>query len=584
MSSNLSLFEQPELEEHWTPPLPSTKTPKGADEGETPSLDLPLAHPYTRYGLAVALYLDKNLSLEEKQEPQNLAEDRLRAALAYALEIGLENFRMRTGDEPLFTRELNFAAIPLATLQSKTTLIQSAGLASQGIYIFPSVVTTDGDAKGTFDNSAALIAALRGKDASDSARKYSRSFAPTTAKINNGTASQSEPKGTLLETACAAIATLTPLKPAVWSERNTAIIPDIPIPELIDFIDLFERMKNSHIDGDLMQAKLPPLAPIKDDKPAATKAKKPKEGAKPKSDYRRPRLHNGNYPFAPRDATAFGAVGLLGAIGRWAIAAGEVGWATRVLESLADAPLYIISYDKIAQVHFGHHVVRLSIEAQLSEMLDVFYRETQLYASIDKALIPRQSPAYQLFYLQTSRFLQLFSRPAFRDFLAARAEYPAALKPLFQEYFLQDHMNIPPEVVHSAGVLGQWLNRTAFLVADGEYETGAQDRLAKVRKAKAKILVEFESAAMSAKSPQDLLFRISTRAGRLLQDDAPAPSKRFMDAVASGEISQQDAVHLLVAYMRLRAPRKDSGEPPTPATAPAENAPEPTTISDELAD
>ena len=121
-------------------------------------------------------------------------------------------------------------------------------------------------------------------------------------------------------------------------------------------------------------------------------------------------------------------------------------------------------------------------------------------------------------------------------------------------------MNISPEIVDSAGALGQWLNRTAYFVADGEYEAGAPDRQSKVRKAKAKILVEFESAAQSAKSPADLLFRISTRAGRLLQDDAPAEAKRFMDAVASGEITQTDAVHLMVAYMRLRAPKKETGE------------------------
>ena len=548
-NQTLSLFDQPESEEHGTFSALST-----SELTSNVSLsDLPMEHPYARYGLAIALY-------GSKLSPNNLEdldESALRVALADALEVGLENFRMRTGDEPLLERLLTFAAIPLSALQSKPTLIQSAGLAAQGIYIFPTVVTTDGDAKGTFDNATAIINALRADESSSSPRKYSRSFAPTTAKINNGTASQSEPKGTLIETACAAITTLTPLKPAAWSERNTVIIPDISLTEMRDFIELFQQMSLSQLEGNLLQAQLPPL----ETKTKTVVTKKPKADARPKSDYRRPRLHNGNYPFAPRDANIFGAVGLLGAIGRWAIAANKVDWAKGVLEVLADAPLYIISYDKISQVHFGHHVVKLAIEARLSEMLDKLWWDTQLYADLDSARINRQSPSYQLFYLQTSRFLQSFSRPAFRDFLAARAEYPAVLEPLFREYFLQEHMNIPSDVVTSAGVLGQWLNRTAFFVADGEYETGADNRISKVRKAKAKILVEFESAAMSAKSPQDLLFRISTRAGRLLQDDAPAGAKRFMDAVASGEITQNDAVHLLVAYMRLRAPRKETGEP-----------------------
>ena len=122
-------------------------------------------------------------------------------------------------------------------------------------------------------------------------------------------------------------------------------------------------------------------------------------------------------------------------------------------------------------------------------------------------------------------------------------------------------MNIPLDVVNSAGALGQWLNRTAYFVADGEVETNASDRRGKVQKTKAKILVEFESAAMSAKDPVDMLFRISTRAGRLLQTDMPSEAKRFMDAVASGEINQNQAVWLLVAYMRIRAtPTKKAGE------------------------
>jgi len=559
MNETLSLFDQPELDEHLEFPAPQKGASKPKQQEFISLADLPLAHPYTRYGLAVALY-------SAKLRPENLEENSLRVALADALENGLENFRMRTDTEPLLERLLTFAPVSLATLQAKPNWIQSAGLASQGIYIFPTVVTTDGDAKGTFENAAAMIQSLRDGDASDSSRKYSRSFAPTTAKINNGTASQSEPKGTLLETACAAIATLTPLKPASLSERNTAIIPDIPLAEMLNFVELFERMTLTQLDGNLMQAQLPPLVLIKPVNETKADAKaKAKAEAKPKSDYRRPRLHNGNYPFAPRDSAVFGAVGLLGAIGRWAVAANEVDRGKRVLESLADAPLYIVSYDKISQVTFGHHVVSLSIEAHLSQMLDALYFETQLYADIDSARTNRQSPAYQLFYLQASRFLQSFSPASFRDFLAARAEYPSALEPLFREFFLNT-MNISPEVVNSAGVLGQWLNRTAYFVADGEVEGKGNnpERTSKVRKAKAKILVEFESAAMSAKDPLDMLFRISTRAGRLLQDDLPSDAKAFMDAVATQQIEPQKAVWLLVAYMRLRAPKKETGEAVAP--------------------
>lgn len=324
-------------------------------------------------------------------------------------------------------------------------------------------------------------------------------------------------------------------------------------------------MSIAEVDGNLMKAKLVVKQPSKESessKPA--KAKK----AVTTSEYKRPRLHAGNYPFAPQNSDAFGTIGLLGAIGRWAHRALEVDWAARVLNSLADAPLYIVSYDKIQHIRFGHHVTRLALEHELSSLLATLYRDTVLYREPD---VQRRydNPTYQLFYFTAARFLQHFSRPAFIDFLAFRAEYAPELAPLFNEYF----MNIDPEIVRSAGALGRWLNTTAYLVARDDVGTGVPNQDDLVKKAKAKILVEFESAAMSAKSPQDLLFRISTRAGRLLQDDAPAASERFMDATATGEITQQDATHLLVAYMRLRS------KPKAKATPAASAAPDTLSVS-----
>jgi hypothetical protein len=546
MTDSLPFFAQPELEKHWTLPVPTGAT-GNANPAKAVQIHLPLTHPYSRYGLAVALY-------QQKLQPSNLDEAKLRAALADTIEASLSEFRMRTGDDPSVFRTLTFSPVPLSALRNDANLVQSSGLASKGIYIYPSVVTTDGTAKDTFKNAEAVIAALRGDRKIDATQELSRSFAPTTAKINNGSGSQTPPKGTLLEVACALVTTLTPLKPAAWPGQNTVIIPDIALEEMLDFIELFEQMTINQ-RGDLMTANLPPPAAPKN--PA--KSSKTKD-VKPKSEFRRPRLHSGNYPFALRDAGIFGAVGLLGAIGRWANSANVTPWAARVLESLAGQPLYIVSYDKISQVRFGHHIVNLALNGRLSEIIDTLWRDVQLYADLDSPRINRQNPSYQLFYLQTSRFLQLFSVTAFRDFLAARAEYPTQFEPLLREFFTGDEMRIPIEVVNSAGVLGQWLNRTAYFVADSEIDAGASDRRAKVQKTKAKILVEFESAAMSAKDPVDMLFRISTRAGRLLQSDMPAEAKSFMDAVASGDISQQQGVWLLVAYMRIRAPKRETGE------------------------
>lgn len=508
-----------------------------------------LAHPYSRYGLAITI-----LQAELTDE---VSEDILRESLALSIEDGMGHFRMRTFDEPQHTTELIFAPVRRTELLEDGNLVQSAGLASRGMYLYPSVVTIDGGAKDTFKNAVVILDALRAKKPFGSAIELSRSFAPTTAKINNGTASQTPPKGTLLEAACTIITTLTPLKPAFWPGQNTVIIPDLLLPDLLQFISLFNAMQIGDLGKQLMIATLPTPEPPKEGtqaKPAKTKK------AATTSEYKRPRLHAGNYPFAPQNSDAFGTIGLLGAIGRWAHRAKEAEWAARVLNSLADAPLYIVSYDRIQQVQFGHHVTRLALEHELSSLLATLYRDTILYREPD---VQRRydNPTYQLFYFTAARFLQFFSRPTFIDFLAFRAEYAPELAPLFNEYF----MNISPEIVRSAGALGRWLNTTAYLVARDEVGTGVASQDDLVKKAKAKILVEFESAAMSAKSPQDLLFRISTRAGRLLQDDAPAAAERFMDATATGEISQQDATHLLVAYMRLRSKAKAKNVEETPA-------------------
>ena len=120
---------------------------------------------------------------------------------------------------------------------------------------------------------------------------------------------------------------------------------------------------------------------------------------------------------------------------------------------------------------------------------------------------------------------------------------------------------IDRQIVESARALGQWLNRMAYFVADAEIKAKTPERARKVQKEKAKILVEFESAAMSAKTPQDMLYRISTRAGRLLQSDAPGEVTRFMDATASGEIDANDALHLLIAYSRLRTAKVKEADP-----------------------
>lgn len=517
-----------------------------------------LVHPYSRYGLAVALF-------EEQMPLEDLTEENVSEVLAKAIEAGLENFRLMTDDNPETEKVLRFRPIKKDALLDNTRLVQSAGLANQGKYLAPNVVTTDGDAKGTFENAKKIIELLRANTSLLKPLELSRSFAPTTAKINNGKSSQTPPKGTLFECACNVITTTTPIKPSAWLDgRNTVIIPDLPMVDetgkakkkypLLDFIDLFQLMLNDALKENILEATL--------------------DINKVEKKYTRPRIFWGNYPFAPREA-AFGAVGLLAAIGKWGQRAKQIERAKRVLESIAGdethagRPMYVISYDNIAQVQFTHHVVRLAVSGKLSDMIRAFSYQTRLYADTDGARPNRYASdhktSYELLSLMTGRFLQLFNQSAFQDFLAIRAEYQQIVEPLFKEYFMETRM-IDREIVESARALGQWLNRAAYRVADADVEAKSTEaeRAKKVRQAKAKILVEFESAAMSATTPQDMMYRISTRAGRLLQMDMPAEATKFLDETLIGEkLKPKDALHLLVAYMRLRQNyEKATDDPP----------------------
>lgn len=499
-----------------------------------------LAHPYSRYGLAVALYrLDRLIQNEDIENP---TEKDLIEVFIQEIESGLSNFRFETFDNPETAEELRFVPIKFEKLQQNKSLVQGK-LSEIGKYLAPTIVTTDGDAKSTFENAESIISDLRDDEKLSSIYTLSRSFAPTTSKINNGRGSQSPPKATLFESVCSIIATLTEIKPASWiATRNTVIIPDLPLNELKDFVELFNAMLTSQANSNQLTAKVKKSTELNTEKT---------DSKKEKSLYQRPPIFYGNYPFAPRNS-AFGAVGLLAAIGHWAVRAKEVNWAEKVLNSLVGKPLYVISYDKIFQVQFSHHVINLAIKDKLSTLIDKLAFETQIYAEIESKKGRWDSTNYKLFDLMTNRFLQLFDKPTFRDFLAFRAEYASEVNTLFEEYFMKEN-KIDREIVLSAKAYGQWLNLTAYLVAKEETKDKSYQDLIKQ---KAKVLVGFESAVMSGKTPQDMLHRISTQAGRLLQSDAPAEATKFMDAVMCGEVEAETAQQMLIAYMRLRTEKE----------------------------
>jgi hypothetical protein len=122
--------------------------------------------------------------------------------------------------------------------------------------------------------------------------------------------------------------------------------------------------------------------------------------------------------------------------------------------------------------------------------------------------------------------------------------------------------NIKPEIVNSARQLGKWLNSVAYFVAKSEIKEGSVNYWEKIREQKAKVLVELESSAFSAKSGDAMIAQVVTRAGRLSMMDVPAEADIFMEKAISGELSLEQSKNLIIAFSRLKnnTEKKDAKE------------------------
>ena len=160
----------------------------------------------------------------------------------------------------------------------------------------------------------------------------------------------------------------------------------------------------------------------------------------------------------------------------------------------------------------------------------------------------------------TSRFLQLFTQPAFKDFLSFRAEYPGQVQLLLNLYFVKME-RIDAGIVTSARQLGKWLNLVAYFAAKSEAREGANNYWEEIRKVKSKILVELESSTFAAKSGDALVAQVITRAGRLSGMDAPESASLFMEKTMSGDLPLDCAKNLLIAFSRLRNKKQAEEQP-----------------------
>ncbi|MDZ7693036.1 MAG: hypothetical protein U5K69_18250 [Balneolaceae bacterium] len=235
-------------------------------------------------------------------------------------------------------------------------------------------------------------------------------------------------------------------------------------------------------------------------------------------------------------------------MGQWAKRAGIWDRTEKVLEKLVSRPIYLVSYesDLFRQVHLGHHVKRLAEKHNLPKIINDLYHAKFYNSEHNK----RDNKTRELFFEMASRFLQFYTASSFQDFLSFRLEYPHSFSSILEDYFMSEK-NIPKDIVQSARQYGNYLNKVAFIIGKDEAENKNTNR--DLYEAKANILAQLESTAMSCKNATSLFAQLNVQAGRMSNMDVPEEASRFIEATNTGEITLSQARDLILAYMRLRS-------------------------------
>ena len=476
--------------------------------------------------------------------------------LKYAIALLLEEYGLQTEQDITFKeikeeleKGLNaFSVKPIGDYCGQTKVsygfTKEKNNAKKYIFLAPNTIASEMKASNLY-NVVCKICSEENVDLF-AAHDISQSEVPISGEFNrftdNGTIQRGQSKATVFDQCLALITTTTVLKPCLQyksgvgkiSMDNTCLIPDLDISDLRDFIRLFKRIRIQKLDSSLMVGRVNCV-----------------KGKALKYIPKRPNIFNGNFPNAPHSC-ALGSVALLGSIGEMTkeIDVSEV--AKKVLESLKDCNFYAIKYGDASVFSFNHSIIRLAERGKLRRIVDSLYYVV-LYKEGRRTT--NNAFEYQKFDLFASRFLQIFNRPTFKDFLAFRAEYPYDIELLLNTYFC-DMEKIDKEIVTSAKELGKWLNYVAYRSA--QQEVGTSSGWDDLIKAKAKILVELESSVFSAKSGDALIAYTITRAGRLSGFDAPTEASLFMEKAASGELPLEQAKNLLIAFSRLKSKKEET--------------------------
>lgn len=488
--------------------------------------------------------------------------------LKYAIALLMEEYDLQAEQEITFKeikdeleKGLNtFSVKPIGDYCGQTKVqygfTKEKNDAKKYIFLAPNTITSEKKASNLYN--AVCETCFEENIDLFTAHEITQSEVPISGEFNRftdkGTIQRGKSKATVFDQCLALITSTTALKPCLQYKSgarknksgarrnksgarkitmdNTCLIPDLNITDLQNFIKLFKRIRIQKLDSSLMVGK------VECDEKTLKYIPK------------RPNIFNGNFPNAPH-SSALGSVALLGSIGEMTKEKDVSELAMKVLESFKDCNFYAIKYGDASVFSFNHSIIRLAERGKLRRIVDSLYYVV-LYKEGRRST--NNAFEYQKFDLFASRFLQIFNRPTFKDFLAFRAEYPYDIELLLNTYFC-DMEKIDKEIVTSAKELGKWLNYVAYRSAQKEVGSSSWDKFIK---AKAKILIELESSVFSAKSGDALIAYTITRAGRLSGFDAPAEASLFMEKAASGELPLEQAKNLIIAFSRLKSKKEEA--------------------------
>lgn len=479
-----------------------------------------MSHPYIKYGMALVM-LENSLHDEREIRIEHIVDE---------IEKGLHTFRLKPHNDYIGKDSVAF------------DYTDEDGKAENFLFLSPHVVTIDKQAGKVRDAAKGYIKeAMSPKDKFlQKVDKLGLSEVPIVGEFTSfsKTIGRGAAKSTKLEQGLGLVTTLTRYKPSITrykpSISNSCLIPDLDINDMMDFISIFKRLLVVSTNSLL-------IGKVKVEENKGIKKYSPQ----------RPKIYNGNFPNAPR-TSILGSIALLGAIGELGKEEEYSEMVKRVLDNLREKPIYIIRFGDAESFTFNNFVIELAKNAELASVVDAIYF-SRLYNQEKRNL---GNPEYEKFDLFTSRFLQLFNRPSFNEFLSFRAEYPNKVESLFTTYFNKME-KIDRTIIDSAKNLGHWLNYVA-------YKSACEDKAIHLtlQQKKAKVLVELESSIFAAKTSDALIAQTITRAGRLSGNDAPSESERFIMAVLSGDIDLSVAKNLLIAFSRIKTFKESDSEGP----------------------